>query len=399
MAPSSSLSRLADRAAFWSLVACAAVAPLGMAPQEATIVLAIVAWLIKHAADRAWPRQTPATWPLLLWVLIAALSLVNAAHLPTSLKGLQKMAKVIGLFFVASETLRSRQRLLAVLTAMMLGAVIVSADGLAQVARGADLIYGHAAGMTPGGWPRLAATFGHPNDFGTYAVTILPACVMMALPSMTLRRRWWSWGVVGLLGICLLFTFSRSSALAVAVSVTAFAVLRRAWKSLVVLGAVGAVGALCLPAPIREWVASQPSWLHAIAQPLRFEIWQAGFNMIREHPYLGIGVNQFVRNYARYRIPGDTLEAAYGHNHYLQMAAEIGMIGLGAFLWLLGRTAVVWGRLLRHREAWVRSAAMGLGCGVVAFLTIGLLESALHSSRTNVFFWLWMGTLHGLGTI
>ncbi len=393
------LGKQAERVAFWSLAVCAAVAPLGMAPQEATAVLAIMAWVVSKFAGRMRPLRTSANWPLLLWVLAAAISLIHSTDLPTSLKGLQKMLKGIGLFFVAAETLRTRERLVAVVTATMIGAILVSADGLIQVMRGTDLFYGRVPGVTPGGFPRLAATFGHPNNFGAYAVTILPACVMMALPSMTLKRRWWSGGVVGLLALCLVFTFSRPSVLAVAASITPFAIVRRAWKSLAALGVASVVGVACLPAPIREWVASQPSWLHVIAQPLRFEIWQAGLNMIRAHPVFGIGVNLFVHNYVQYRIPGDTLVAAYGHNHYLQMAAEIGLVGLAIFLWLLACTARVWHRLLHHPQAWVRSVSLGMGCGIIAFLAIGLLESALYSSRTNLFFWMWMGTVHGLGQL
>ncbi len=393
------ISQWADRAAYWSLAVCAVVAPLGMAPQEITVVCAIAAWAISRLASRTLPARTSVNWLLLLWCAAAVISIAYSTHVPTSLKGLQKMAKVIGLFFVAAEMLRTRQRCLTVVTAMMLGAAVVAMDGLIQVAFGADLFYRHVAGGAPGGLPRLSATFGHANDFAIYAVTVLPVCLVMALPSTTLRRRWWAWGTVGLLLAALLMTFSRPAVLAVSVSSTVFLLLRRAWKSLAAFAAALIIGALCLPAPIREWVAQQPSWLHVIAQPLRFEIWQAGVNMIRAHPVFGIGVNLFVRNYEQYRIPGDTLVAAYGHNHYLQMAAEIGFVGLGIFVWLLIRTGAVWRRLLGHPSAWVRHLSLGMGCGIVAFLAIGLLESALYSSRTNLFFWLWMGTLHGLAQL
>lgn len=392
----SRIGRAADQAAWWSLVACAALAPLGMALQETTAVCAILAWGVSRCASRTWPARLPASWPLLCWGLAAALSLLHSTDLATSLKGLQKIVKVVGVCLAAAETLRTRDRLLAVITAMMLGASVVAADGLAQVVTGRDLLYGRAVGLAPGGLPRLSATFGHPNDFGIYAVTILPMCVVMALPALTLRKRWWSWGVVGLLLAALSLTFSRPAVLAIAVSGTVLLLVRRAWKSLAAGVVAVGVGLLCLPAPIREWVAQQPSWLHAVAQPLRFEIWQTALQMIRAHPITGIGVNLFVRNYAQYRLPGDTLVSAYGHNHYLQMAAEIGLVGLATFGWLLVRTGRVWGGLLRHPEAWVRHASLGMGGGLIAFLAIGLLESALYSSRTNLFFWIWLGTLHGL---
>ena len=390
------LTKQADQISFWAFLACGVVGPLGMAPQEIFVVLAIIAWLTGRLAVRQWPLRMPAAAILAAWFFIALLSITQSTHLPTSIKGLQKLLKFFALFYAAAETLHTRKRLSAMFLAATIGAAIVSLNGLVQVAAGADLFYHRVPGTAPGSLPRLMSTFGHPNDYATYAVTVFPVCLVLALSSKHSKQRFWSWVVAASVGLSLLLTFSRLSVLAIAVSMTLFMALRRAWKTLAAFTCAGVVGAFSLPQPVKDWVASQPSWLAVVAQPLRFEIWQAGWAMIQTHPLLGIGVNMFVHDYIQYRIPGDALVAAYGHNHYIQLAAEIGVFGLLVFLGLMVYTARLAGKLLRDKEPWIRWAALGMGCGLAAFLTIGLLESALQSSRACIFFWIWLGALHGL---
>ena len=390
------LAERADAIAFGSLVAFGALGPISQGLQETTLGIAVAAWLASLVLGRRLPRRTAAWLPLLLWFLVSALSIVNSVDLHASLGGLRKIVRAVSFLYVAAETIRAERRLIAVLTATMAGAALISLDGLVQVCSGVDPLVHHIAGGAPGGLRRLAATFGHANDFGIYAVSILPACVALARTASSRFRRNGAWVVIGFLGLALLCTFSRPSVIAVSLSFAVLLIMRRAWRSMGALVALGLVGLLCLPAPIREWVATQPSWFDALVQPLRKEIWQAALNMTAAHPFIGVGVNTFVLNYPRYKLPMDTVQAAYAHNHYLHMAAEIGLLGLAAFGFLLARAGGAWRRLLRHSTARLQWLLTGVGCGAVAFLAIGLLESALYSARTNAFFWVWLGVLFGM---
>ena len=392
------LAERADRIAFGSLVAFGLLGPISQGLQETTLGIAVIAWLVSLALGRRTPQRTAAWWPLILWALAAGLSMVHSVSLEASFGGLRKILRAVSILLVAADIVRTERRLAAVLTATLGGAALVSLDGFAQVITGADPLFHHLAGEAPGGLRRLAATFGHPNDFGIYAVSILPACVALARSEAKRWQRRVSWGVIGLMGAALLCTFSRPSVVAVTVSFTALLILRRAWRTLGLCAAAGVIGLLCLPAPIREWAAAQPSWFDALVQPLRKEIWQAALNMIAAHPFIGVGVNTFVLNYARYKLPMDTIQSAYAHNHYLHMAAEIGLIGLAAFVFLLVRAAGAWRELLRSSAGRMTWLLTGVGCGVVAFLAIGLLESALYSARTNAFFWVWLGVLFGMAS-
>jgi len=73
----------------------------------------------------------------------------------------------------------------------------------------------------------------------------------------------------------------------------------------------------------------------------RFLIWKTTLEMIKDRPLLGSGIGTFKMNYLFYqaeflknnfyylKYSGNAKEA---HNEYLQMATELGMVGLGIFL-------------------------------------------------------------------
>ncbi len=384
-----------ERVAVWSLVAGAAVSPLSHSLQDAAIVTATLGWLLA-AVSRRQPPRAEVLGPFLLWIGAAALSCLNSGDLHASLHGLRKLLKVALIVLVAAEVFTSSARRRALLLAMLAGATFIAADGLVQVWRGRDVLYGALPGGAPGGLPRVTGPYGHANDLALYVTTILPVAASTALGVVGPRAAWWGRGLLAGLGTVLLLTFSRSGALAVTVSGAAFCVLRRAWKTLAVCAAGGLAGWLALPAPIREWAASHPSWLAALAQPLRFEIWDVTWRMIAAHPWIGVGVNTFLKAFPSYQVPGDPLAPAYAHNQYLHLTAELGLVGLAAFVWLLVRTAQIWRQIHREAPPADRLLATGLGCGLLAFLTMGLLESVLYSSRTYYFFWIWLGLLAGL---
>ncbi|MFN8108246.1 MAG: O-antigen ligase family protein [Thermoleophilia bacterium] len=98
----------------------------------------------------------------------------------------------------------------------------------------------------------------------------------------------------------------------------------------------------------------------------------AALQMWQDRPVLGVGADQYPINYSRYaqKIGLDSRVGRFAHNSYLQMAAESGTLGLGAFLGML-ITGFVTARRARarllyaglHREAGLVTAVMAGGIG------------------------------------
>jgi O-antigen ligase len=59
---------------------------------------------------------------------------------------------------------------------------------------------------------------------------------------------------------------------------------------------------------------------------MRIDYWEyAVKNIIFRFPWTGVGLGNFNSPFSR-----------YAHNSYVQMGAEMGILGLAAFLWLIG---------------------------------------------------------------
>ncbi|MFH1259391.1 MAG: O-antigen ligase family protein [Elusimicrobiota bacterium] len=110
--------------------------------------------------------------------------------------------------------------------------------------------------------------------------------------------------------------------------------------------------------------------------------WQGALRMIGEHPWFGVGLGGFGRLYLKYKTAG--LNSTYAHNFYLQLASEIGIIGLLIFLWLIYRF-------------WRFSPFSGIKIGIAAALIHNFVEYNLFLSSNGFTFWLFLGM--GIGAL
>jgi len=66
----------------------------------------------------------------------------------------------------------------------------------------------------------------------------------------------------------------------------------------------------------------------------RFYFWKAGVKIIKDFPFTGVGLGNFGLIYPKYKSP-EAVETHFAHNSYLQIWAEMGILGLLAWLWLI----------------------------------------------------------------
>jgi O-antigen ligase len=120
----------------------------------------------------------------------------------------------------------------------------------------------------------------------------------------------------------------------------------------------------------------------------RTKLWQGAWNMIKERPLLGFGVNTFSRNFPKYK-PVDYPDLRYAHNSYLQMWSEIGVIGLFTFL---AMPLIVLINAFKGIKNKINAATEGLIflgalCGYIAFLLQGSMDNNLFSLVLTTLFW------------
>ena len=141
----------------------------------------------------------------------------------------------------------------------------------------------------------------------------------------------------------------------------------------------------------------------------RTTIWKYTSLMIKDHPWLGSGIGTFKYNSLRYQAKFlDQGENRYlypygiaekAHNEYLQIGAELGIIGLLIFIWLIfayfnyGLKALKRSRGNIYRQGII----IGLMGSVIAFLVDCLFWFPLHHSFTIFIFWLYLGLFVVMG--
>lgn len=168
----------------------------------------------------------------------------------------------------------------------------------------------------------------------TFSGLILPLSVML-LVLWWHERRWWQLTAGSLATVTLLLTFTRSVWLGWIVA--AFVVLlasraRLAFYALPVL----ILFVTFLPIDLFSRLISTFD-MKQESNFDRIRMLEAGVEMIRDFPLLGVGPANVKEVYAIYRKPdAPRVRPPHLHNNVVQLWAERGILGLGAYLVLLG---------------------------------------------------------------
>ena len=239
--------------------------------------------------------------------------------------------------------------------------------------------------------------FSNPNFAAGYFVLLLPLSLAAAVTASGRAR------VLGVLGSALLAaalytTGSRGGLLGLGVLLVAAVAIairrsrgrqRQRWLAGAAAALVALLGVAASNPAIRGWIYhpqdAGPRWELRLdrSSQNRLYMWQAGLNIARDRPLAGVGPGNLSRTYNRYRPVAAGLEnysVQQLHNMPLQLLAELGGLGLGAYAGLLGTLMRLGWRLdraLRHHRdrVWLYGAGGGLFAYTVASLTDYQLES------------------------
>lgn len=234
------------------------------------------------------------------------------------------------------------------------------------------------------GFPRYATAVGDVNAAASAHLLLVPFTAAMALHR---RRQSVVWAAATLIlsyGVWLTGSWAAFFGAATVVALTvmlAVARTRRAgvWVAIAVAAASVAAGA---------WVAM--TW-RAGSVGMRADFMRASARMVAARPVFGIGVGRYW-NLSVLTLP-PSLGWSYGrenaHNYFAQTAAELGLVGAAAFIWLVG--AVLSGPAAALRNGRRRWLAAGILAGIVAYLATAMAGHPLLVAETAVPFWLMLG--------
>ena len=240
---------------------------------------------------------------------------------------------------------------------------------------------------------RITGFESHWLTFGALQLSVLSLLLAQSFFSNR-RMPVWAYGGVAILAATILLSWDRSVWIAALP-----AVLYLVWfwrpKMTLAVPVIAGLAFLIAPAGTRDRLGSLIT-PHGETDSNRFRVvtLRTGLEMIKAHPWFGLGPEEISRNFKAY-VPADIRRPLpigyYGHLHnvYLQYAAERGIPGLLFVLWFIGM--IVWDcsraifRAGRSRSQQL-SVLHGTIAVIIGVLVGGLAEYNLGDSEVLMMF-------------
>jgi putative inorganic carbon (HCO3(-)) transporter len=387
--------RYSDFVIYWACVFIPFSISIAPAPPNVFMGLLIFAYLVKKILrkERLFVR-TAISKPLLFFFTLTVLSLVNSIDYRDSLKGgILRLVQFIFIFFIMAEEVRDKRHIRRIVLSIAFGLTLSSVDAIWQVFTGRDFIR-HYRPVVNIGLVRATASFKDANTFGIYLSAIAPLIFGLTLYYLRGMKKvlFVFVSLAGLAAIAL--TYSRPTLLAIYAALFFLGLIRKDKVLIGVLLIVTLIAPFILPASVKDW-AKQVDYnpLRFMCNDDRIAAYRNSLNMLKAHPIIGVGANTYMKNYKQYKEYPEyrnivTLDYMYAHNNFLHMAAEIGLIGLGIFFWLLYKLFREYMNIYHFlNNDFLKTVLLSLSACLIAFLVNGLTESSLYYSRVAVLFW------------
>lgn len=237
---------------------------------------------------------------------------------------------------------------------------------------------------------RVYSTLANPNVLGEYFLLVIPIACAMMFASETWPRRIACLLAAGIMGVCLILTYSRGCYLGLLGAAAIFLVLLD--RRFLFLGILAV--ALC-PLYLPESVISRFTSIGNMADSstsYRVSIWLGTLAMLRDFGFSGVGFGSMAFNtvYPNYALHG--IYAQHAHNLFLQILCDSGIVGLLVFLGLIVSFYRMMLTAIRHeRDSRARIMQIGGVSAVTGFLIQSMTDYTFYNYRVMLLFFSMLG--------
>jgi len=365
---------------------------------EGLIGVALLAYLLVLLSGREErSRLSPWAAPIAIFLLIGLLSTGWASSASAAAKELLRWVELGAAFGLAVALVRSQMQARIVIAVLLAGGIGEAALGAVQF-----VLQIGPPSYEVGRFLRAYGTFGQPNPYAGYLGIVLPLAVAIVWTHMPRLREEWVWTGYALLAAGaaaagLGMSLSRGAWLGSAIGLTVLlmAAGRRSLAAVLIGGFVLLLVALLgafelLPAGAIERVASISRYFGAVdvraielnadtwAVVERMAHWEAARSMWEASPIFGVGIGQYAFLYEYFKLTGWDDPLGHAHNYYLNVAAELGGLGLTAYLGMVASWLV-----MAFRAARMGPSPLARAVGLAALGTVA--GSATHNVFDNLY--------------
>ncbi len=356
-------------------------------------LLTVFSFMLRLATDKDFSlRQVPLAGYIIIFALTLVLGTLNSFTFVKSVQILFIHLAFIAFYFVAFQTLDSKKKWRGALISFLMVAAFVALYG----------VYQNFAGVSStASWvdqemfnqikTRVYSTFDNPNVLGEYLVLIIPVTIAVIWRSQTNGQKTLFAALLLLLGVCIVFTWSRGAWLGVVLAVGSFLlIMDKRWWLLACLGLFLLPMLLSSGSAIAERILSIGNTADT-STAYRVSIWRASLDMLQDFWLGGIGTGSdaFSMIYPKYALAGANF-ALHSHNLFLQIWVELGIAGILSFLALIlaflrqSYSLAVY----QNRGHLSPAVSMAFAAGILGFLFQGLTDNVWYNYKMVLLFWI-----------
>ena len=358
----------------------------------------LLVWAFKKVALRE-KLAAPRTLVILAGVLLLAFaaSLIHSQYLEQSLLALfLKYAKYFMLMLAIVDGIKEKRVPINMAIVLCMTATFLCWDGFYQFRTGRDLFLFREAGRLDVFYKglefhsfRVTATFPAANSFASYLVPVLVLGLALSFfyGAKTRKSAWKKGGCLGSMFLCLLLTFSRGGLIACVGGVLVLAFLFKK-NRLLIIPVILTMVFLCG----KNIYGNRSAGNGAIDPTVetRLLMLKDAVRMFESHPWTGIGLNTYYKTHEKDR--SRAIPPSYAHNSYIQMLAEVGIVGFMSFMALMiywfGWGVRSFGKLC---DPELKFLLGGVLAGVLGLCIASFFDNVLFELLPATLFWVLIG--------
>jgi len=383
------------------------------------VLFGLTMWMLKIISkDSIGWRANNLDIPVFLFLLLGCLSLIWTTNIYNSILFIPLFIAGPILFYIITNSIQKQKTIdILILTIIIVGLAM----GIYGILQYLGIDFEFWEGNV--GRQRVMGLFGNVNYFAEYIILPLSLTIGLILAKNTIFNRIFLFIALIAMGGALVFTFTRGSYLAITIAVPVILLLyfksasseknKTIYKKYILyflLVAIVALSIIYIPHPLNregttlgrlrsrvtlESLTSGGSVLRRVAT------WKFTWMMIEDYPIMGSGIGTYGYHSLKYQADffaeGDNRNlyphgfAVQAHNEYLQLWAELGIIGLLILLWIIFthyRKVIV---NIHKMEEKQKAIVIGLAGGVTAVLIDAIFGFPLQLAASLSLFWMFLG--------
>jgi putative inorganic carbon (hco3(-)) transporter len=366
-----------------------------------SLVILYIFWLIDIIMKRAKTIEFFPKISLLIfgYILSHILSMLNSPNIWMSIFSISFLIQMFLLTFYIVNSIETEEDIHYIINIFIVCLTIQSSVILLEFLVQAQFSFtqgfesGHTFSYFHGGKTiylfRPVGTGNDPNDAGAHIAILILIVISSFFYTQNYFKKILLVIILLMSTAALILTFSRGAWLSgvVGLVIFFFVALRHRWinvKRMVVAALLVSIvlGMLSVPITVRLTQDDKGSAYS------RIPLMKLAFEMVQNHPFIGVGINNFgivLPQYLSSEIRGEWLYIV--HNQYLLTFSETGLIGLVFFLLILGSVFFTCLRCVTAKDSTLSPLSLGIISGLCTLFF--LMGFELTISRLTVqLFWI-----------